>query len=168
VPLKEGTLAQLPKLLLIAVAATGHNIVDIAACNRLDICVSNVRGLCTTSIAEHVFALVFSLRRKLFAVRDAVSSGAWQRSARPSMPTLPPPGDLSGSQIRLIGHGAIVATIRPIMGTFFAVAVLRGHRPDPHAFFGTAFWIGFTMQTIAAEVWIHYTRTAAVTMDMAT
>jgi hypothetical protein len=58
--------------------------------------------------------------------------------------------------------------IRPIMGTFFAVAVLRGHRPDPHAFFGTAFWIGFTMQTIAAEVWIHYTRTAAVTMDVAT
>jgi hypothetical protein len=54
------------------------------------------------------------------------------------------------------------------MGTFFAVAVLRGHRPDPHAFFGTAFWIGFTMQTIAAEVWIHYTRTAAVTMDVAT
>jgi uncharacterized membrane protein len=64
--------------------------------------------------------------------------------------------------------GLAVATIRPIMGTFFAVAVLRGHRPDPHAFFGTAFWIGFTMQTIAAEVWIHYTRTAAVTMDVAT
>jgi uncharacterized membrane protein len=60
--------------------------------------------------------------------------------------------------IRGYAIGLAVATIRPIMGTFFAVAVLRGHRPDPHEFFGTAFWIGFTVQMIAAEIWINYTR----------
>jgi uncharacterized membrane protein len=54
--------------------------------------------------------------------------------------------------------GLAVATIRPIMATFFAVAVLRGHRPEPREFFGTAFWIGFTLQTIAAEIWINYTK----------
>lgn len=48
--------------------------------------------------------------------------------------------------------------MRPIMGTFFAATVRRGHRPDPHEFFGTAFWIGFTLQMIAAEIWINYTR----------
>ena len=63
--------------------------------------------------------------------------------------------------IRGYAIGLAVATIRPIMGTFFAVAVLRGHRPDPHEFFGTAFWIGFTLQTIAAEIWINYTRPRA-------
>jgi len=57
--------------------------------------------------------------------------------------------------------GLAVATIRPIMATFFAVAVLRGHRPEPREFFGTAFWIGFTLQTIAAEIWINYTRPRA-------
>ena len=63
--------------------------------------------------------------------------------------------------IRGYAIGLAVATIRPIMATFFAVAVLRGHRPEPREFFGTAFWIGFTLQTIAAEIWINYTRPKA-------
>jgi len=63
--------------------------------------------------------------------------------------------------IRGYAIGLAVATIRPIMGTFFAVAVLRGHRPEPREFFGTAFWIGFTLQMIAAEIWINYTRPRA-------
>jgi uncharacterized membrane protein len=33
--------------------------------------------------------------------------------------------------IRGYGIGLAVATVRPIMGTFFAAALLRGHRPDP-------------------------------------
>jgi uncharacterized membrane protein len=68
--------------------------------------------------------------------------------------------------IRGYSIGLAVATIRPIMGTFFAAAVLRGHRPDPHEFFGTAFWIGFTLQMIAAEIWINYTK-ARASMQMA-
>jgi len=61
--------------------------------------------------------------------------------------------------IRGYAIGLAVATIRPIMGTFFAAAVMSGHKPQPAEFFGTAFWIGFTLQTIAAEIWINYTRT---------
>jgi uncharacterized membrane protein len=68
--------------------------------------------------------------------------------------------------IRGYGIGLAVATIRPIMGAFFAAAVLRGHRPEPREFFGTAFWIGFTLQMIAAEIWINYTR-PRVTSQMA-
>lgn len=60
--------------------------------------------------------------------------------------------------IRGYAIGLAVATIRPIMGTFFAFAILHGHEPEPREFFGTAFWIGFTLQMIAAEVWINYTR----------
>ena len=63
--------------------------------------------------------------------------------------------------IRGYAIGLAVATIRPIIGTFFAVAVLRGHRPQPREFFGTAFWIGFTLQMIAAEIWINYTKPGA-------
>ena len=60
--------------------------------------------------------------------------------------------------IRGYAIGLAVATIRPIMGTFFAAALRSGHKPQPAEFFGTAFWIGFTLQTIAAEIWINYTR----------
>ena len=60
--------------------------------------------------------------------------------------------------IRGYAIGLAVATIRPIMGIFFATALLSGHKPELGEFFGTAFWVGFTLQTITAEIWINYTR----------
>ena len=60
--------------------------------------------------------------------------------------------------IRGYAIGLAVATIRPIVGAFFAAALLSGHTPQPKEFFGTAFWIGFTLQTIAAEIWFNYSR----------
>jgi uncharacterized membrane protein len=60
--------------------------------------------------------------------------------------------------IRGYAIGLAVATIRPIMGMFFGIAIARGHVPQPSQFFGTAFWLGFILQTIAAELWIHYSR----------
>jgi hypothetical protein len=65
--------------------------------------------------------------------------------------------------IRGYAIGLAVATIRPIMGTFFAAALMAGHTPEPKEFFGTAFWIGFTLQMIAAEIWVNYTRRSAAT-----
>ena len=62
--------------------------------------------------------------------------------------------------IRGYAVGLAVATIRPIMGGFFAAALMSGHVPQPERFFGTAFWIGFTVQTIAAEIWVRRTRVA--------
>ena len=60
--------------------------------------------------------------------------------------------------IRAFAIGLAVATIRPIVGVFFATR--RITHLTPHDFFGTAFWLGFTIQMIAAEVWINYTRPA--------
>lgn len=59
--------------------------------------------------------------------------------------------------IRAFAVGLAVATIRPIMGLFFAFS----HLP-PQVFFGTAFWLGFTLQTMFAEFWINITRPQAV------
>jgi hypothetical protein len=61
--------------------------------------------------------------------------------------------------IRAFAVGLAVATIRPIIGVFFATSRLTGL--TPRDFFGTAFWIGFVLQLIAAEVWINLTRPAA-------
>jgi len=62
--------------------------------------------------------------------------------------------------IRAFALGLAVATIRPIVGAFFATRSLT--QLTPHEFFGIAFWIGFTLHLIAAEVWINYTRGEAV------
>jgi len=57
--------------------------------------------------------------------------------------------------IRAFSIGLAVGTIRPIIALFFAFSGL-----PPQIFFGTAFWIGFTLQLLAAEIWINYTRGA--------
>jgi uncharacterized membrane protein len=58
--------------------------------------------------------------------------------------------------IRAFSLGLAVATIRPIVGAFFATQGLT--RLTPPEFFGIAFWIGFTIHLIAAEAWINHTR----------
>jgi uncharacterized membrane protein len=58
--------------------------------------------------------------------------------------------------IRAFSIGLAVATIRPIIGIFFATSRLSGL--TPREFFGIAFWIGFVLHLIAAEVWIHVTQ----------
>lgn len=58
--------------------------------------------------------------------------------------------------IRAFAIGLAVTTTRPIVGIFFATSPLTGLTPQD--FFGTALWIGFTIHTIAAEVWINKTR----------
>lgn len=58
--------------------------------------------------------------------------------------------------IRAFAIGLTVATIRPIVGLFFATRNLT--HLTPHQFFGTAFWLGFTLHLIAAETWINLTR----------
>jgi uncharacterized membrane protein len=58
--------------------------------------------------------------------------------------------------IRAFSIGLAVATIRPIMGIFFATSRFSGL--TPHEFFGIAFWIGFVLHLIAAETWIHLTQ----------
>ena len=57
--------------------------------------------------------------------------------------------------IRAFAVGLAVATIRPIIGIFFATSRVSGL--TPHEFFGIAFWIGFTVQLMAAEAWIRWT-----------
>lgn len=45
-----------------------------------------------------------------------------------------------------------IATTRPVMGVFFATNTLTHLKPQQ--FFGIAFWIGFSINTIVIEVWL--------------
>jgi hypothetical protein len=54
--------------------------------------------------------------------------------------------------VRSIGVLLGIATTRPVMGVFFATSQLT--HLEPKQFFGIAFWIGFSINTIAVEVWL--------------
>jgi uncharacterized membrane protein len=60
--------------------------------------------------------------------------------------------------IRAMSIALGIATVRPVMGIFFATSRLTGM--TAHDFFGIAFWIGFSLTYIAGESWIRYTRSA--------
>ncbi len=58
--------------------------------------------------------------------------------------------------IRAMAIALGIATVRPVMGAFFATSRFTGL--TPHQFFGVAFWIGFSATYLAGELWIRYTR----------
>jgi hypothetical protein len=45
-----------------------------------------------------------------------------------------------------------IATTRPVMGVFFATSRLT--HLEPSQFFGWAFWIGFSINTLVVELWL--------------
>jgi len=53
---------------------------------------------------------------------------------------------------RAIGILLGIATTRPVMGIFFATT--RATHLSPQQFFGIAFWIGFSINTLIVELWL--------------
>ncbi len=118
VPLRAADIAQLPNLKMIAIAATGTDNVDLAACRERGIVVSNIRNYSLVSVPEHVFTLILALRRNLRAYSVDVDAGLWQRSSRFCLLDHPI-ADLAGSRLGIVGYGALgkkVATIARAFG----------------------------------------------------
>jgi Predicted membrane protein (DUF2306) len=61
---------------------------------------------------------------------------------------------------RAVGILLGIATTRPVMGVFFATSA-RTHL-GPEQFFGIAFWIGFSINAVVIELWLHSKRRAAM------
>jgi glycerate dehydrogenase len=106
VALGEAELARLPQLRMIAVAATGTDIIDLPACRRRGIVVANIRNYAGASLPEHCMALMLALRRNLLAYRADVEAGRWQKSERFCLLDHPI-RDLAGSRLGLVGYGAL-------------------------------------------------------------
>nr|WP_319555273.1 D-2-hydroxyacid dehydrogenase [uncultured Vibrio sp.] len=104
--LDQQVLNQLPKLRMVAVAATGFNNVDVDYCANHNIAVANVQGYATRSVPEHVIAMLFALRRNLFGYHQDIAAGEWQRDKQFCFFTHPI-GDISGSTLGVIGSGAL-------------------------------------------------------------
>jgi hypothetical protein len=58
-----------------------------------------------------------------------------------------------------------IATTRPVMGVFFATSRLT--HLEPSQFFGIAFWIGFSINTVVVALWLHSRRGQSVVKDWA-
>ncbi len=126
-PITRQALEAAPKLRLVAVAATGVNNVDIAACRERGIAVCNIRGYAEHTVPEHVFMLLLALRRNLVAWRNTLRQGAWQK-ARQFCLFDHEMHDLHGSTLGLIGHGSIGQGVERLARAFGMEVLVAEHR----------------------------------------
>lgn len=127
-PLRADALAQLPGLKLIAVAATGYDIVDIAACSERGIAVCNIRNYAVHTVPEHVFALILALRRSLFSYRADVERGHWQQCEQFCFFDHPI-GDLHGSTMGIVGGGTLGQGVAALARAFGMRVLFAGVTP---------------------------------------
>jgi glycerate dehydrogenase len=128
VPIRAADIARLPDLQMIAVAATGTDIVDLAACRERGIVVSNIRNYSLVSVPEHCFSLILALRRNLAAYALDVRAGKWQ--AAPQFCLFDHPiADLSGSTLGIVGYGALGKRVAQIGRAFGMRVVVTSRSP---------------------------------------
>ncbi len=127
VQLSREMLVQLPKLKMVAVAATGTNNVDLECCKERGIVVSNIRNYSVHTVPEHVFMMMLALRRNLIAFRADVQNGEWQRAEQFCLFTHPVQ-DLYGSTLGIMGNGAIGKSVAQIAAAFGMKALLAEHK----------------------------------------
>ena len=131
VPIDAAALAQLPDLRLIAVAATGTDVIDKAAAAAQGVLVRNVVGYGATSVSEHVLMLILAMARGLVPHRDCVVDGSWTAGGLFCL-FAAPVRDLSQMRLGLIGGGQIaqaVADRAKALGMDVVVAERRGAAP---------------------------------------
>ncbi len=128
VPMRAETLAQLPQLKMIAVAATGYDVVDVPYCKQHGISVANIRNYAVHTVPEHAFTLILALRRNLLAYRQDVENGVWQRSDNFCF-FAHDIGDLHGSTLGIIGEGAIGQSTAAIGRAFGMRVLFADHAP---------------------------------------
>ena len=120
-------LAQAPHLKMIAVAATGTDIVDLPYCREHGIVVSNIRGYAVHTLPEHVFMLMLALRRNLLGWREDVHAGLWRQADQFCLFTRPI-NDLYGSTLGLVGYGTLGNRVRKLAEAFGMQVLVSEHK----------------------------------------
>ena len=128
VPIRRDTLEQLPDLKMIAMAATGYDVIDIDACRERGVAVANIRNYAVHTVPEHAFALIFALRRNLIAYRDDVLKGRWQTEEQFCFFDYPI-SDLHGSTLGIFGEGVLGQATAHIARALGMKVLFADHAP---------------------------------------
>jgi glycerate dehydrogenase len=129
---------QLPRLKCICVTATGFNNIDLQAATERGITVCNVLGYGTSSVAQHVFALLLECSNHVALHSDSVKKGDW--SSQPDFCYWKKPiFELQGKTMGIYGFGRIGQKVAAI-ALAFGMRVLATHKhPERDARTGVTF-----------------------------
>lgn len=138
VQMTRDIIGQLPDLRFIAITATGFNNVDLEACRDHSVRVVNAVGYGSTSVAQHVFALLLELTNRVGMHSDSVKAGDW--SSQPDFcywKSLIV--ELAGKTMGIYGFGSIGQEVARL-AMAFGMDVLACHRhPERDAITGVTF-----------------------------
>lgn len=122
----EAVMQQLPQLQLICVAATGYDVVDVAAASRRGITVCNCAGYSTQAVAQMAVAHLLEVTNHVgHYTREVCGERKWTQSADFcywNAPLL----ELEGLKVAIVGWGnigqAVAARLRPFGVQLYAVS----------------------------------------------
>ena len=100
-----------PQLRFIATRSTAIDHLDLPACRSHQVTISNVNDYGFTTVAEHTFALILALSRRLREVMVAPKGGAFSYAANRGF-------DLAGKTIGIIGMGRIGQRVAELSHAF--------------------------------------------------
>lgn len=121
-----------PSVRLIAIVATGTDVVDLQGAAELGVTVCNCQAYGTDSVVQHVFSLILALHTNLLAYHRAVDEGRWQKASQFCFLDYPIV-ELAGKTLGIVGYGTLgqgVARLALSFGMQVAVARRPGGPPD--------------------------------------
>ncbi len=99
-PVTDKLLQKLPNVKLVVTLSTGYDHVDLAACRKHKVTVCNVPEYGSNTVAEHTFALLLSLSRRIPQSAERTKKGDFRLDGLRGF-------DLAGKTIGIIGLGRI-------------------------------------------------------------
>jgi len=118
----EAVIRQMERCRIISRFGIGVDNVDISAATSAGIVVTRVPDYCLEEVADHTFALLLALARKVPFANSLVQAGRWEMSATT------PIHRLRGSTLGLLGFGRIPQLVAP-RGKAFGMHVIAS---DPY------------------------------------
>ncbi len=114
-------------LRLIAVAATGTNNIDLEAARERGVAVCNVRDYCTTSVTQHVLAVILLLTHRLREYAE-LAARSWRSSPQFTMLDFPI-RELCGRVLGIVGYGTLGRSVAQAAQAALGMRVLVANRP---------------------------------------
>jgi len=121
--LNESTLRGLSKLRMIATRSTGYDHVDLKYCRSRGITVCNVPVYGDNTVAEHTFALILALSRKVIQAHNRARTGDFSLAGLQGF-------DLRNRVLGVVGTGHIGIHVIRIARGFMMKVLALDSRPD--------------------------------------
>lgn len=118
-----------PRLKLVAVAATGYNIVDCKAAKEKGIAVTNIPAYSTDSVAQMVFAFLLNVTNRVQYYTDENRRGRWASSPDFCYTDFTH-HELANKTLGIVGMGNIGLKVALIANAFGMKVMAVTHRPQ--------------------------------------